>query len=371
MSIIIDSRTLREGFNKIITVIDKRNSRPILTNSLINIANNKLELIATDLEVSAKIVLDAITTEDTSFCINTKNISDILRELPDRELTLNIDKDKNLLNLKCDSIEYSLLITSSEDFPKINFTNSHEVICLKANYLLSIINKISHAISTDETRINLNGIYLQQLDSKLRSVAIDGHRLALYDIIDFESSNQTLLDGFIIPKKGVFELKKLAEANLDSDLNIYLDESFIHVVANEETYLSVRLIAREYPKYQTVIPNKTTYTLTVERELILNAVKRIKLLSNEKTNGVKVSLTSTEMTISADHPSLGFAVEKVPVSYNGTEMEIGFNAKYLLDTLNILAVNEIVYELNNELSPVVVRSSEEENFLGIIMPLKI
>ena len=371
MSITIDSKTLREGFNKIITIIDKRNSRPILTNSLIQIKNNQLELIATDLEVSAKVVLDANTSEDTSFCINTKNISDILRELPDSSLEMALDNEKNLLNLSCGSIEYSLLISPSEDFPKINFTNSHSVIKLKSNYLVNIINKISHAISTDETRINLNGIYLQQLENKLRTVAIDGHRLALFDIIDFESDNQTLLDGFIIPKKGVFELKKLAESNLDQELDIYLDESFIHVVSNERNYLSVRLIAREYPKYQTVIPNKTTYTLTVEREAILNAVKRIKLLSNEKTNGVKVNLSDSEMTISADHPSLGYAAEKVAVSYDGTEMEIGFNAKYLLDTLNVLTVNEITYELNNELSPVIVRSSEEENFLGIIMPLKI
>lgn len=371
MSIAIDSKTLREGFNKVITIIDKRNSRPILTNSLIQVNHNSIELIATDLEVSAKIVLEADSQEEASFCINTKNISDILRELPDDQLQLSIDQEKNLLNLNCGSINYSLLISPSEDFPKINFSNSNKVIQLRSNYLLNIINKISHAISTDETRINLNGIYLQQLENKLRTVAIDGHRLALFDIIDFESDNQTLIDGFIIPKKGVFELKKLAEANLDQNLDIYLDESFIHVISDKRNFLSVRLIAREYPKYQTVIPNKTTYTLTVEREAILNAVKRIKLLSNEKTNGVKVNLQSGEMTISADHPSLGYAVEKVPVSYDGVEMEIGFNAKYLLDTLNVLSVNEITYELNNELSPVIVRSSEEENFLGIIMPLKI
>lgn len=371
MSIKINAKTLRDGFNKIITVIDKRNARPILTNCLININPNELEIIATDLEVSAKVVLPAETDLETTFCINTKNISDILRELPDSDLLFELDQEKNVLNLNCESIKYSLLITTSTDFPKINFLNSQEKINLPANQLLNIINKISHAISTDETRINLNGIYLQQLNSKLRAVAIDGHRLALLDVLDFQSENSTFNDGFIIPKKGVFELKKLAETELNQDLDIYLDESFIHINANQNSFLSIRLIAREYPKYQTVIPNKTTYSLTVERESLLNAVKRIKLLSNEKTNGVKVALSSNEMKISADHPSLGFASETINVSYDGQEMEIGFNAKYLIDTLNVLDVNEVIYELNNELSPVIIRSSELENFLGIIMPLKI
>lgn len=371
MNISIETKIIRDAVNRILTVIDKRNARPILTNCLIKLIPNNIEIIATDLEVSAKVVIPTQHQEDFSFCINTKNLSDILRELPDGSLNLGIDTEKNILNLSSQNINYSLLITNADDFPKINFNSNNEVINLSASQISNIINRISHAISNDETRINLNGIYIQHLESKLRSVAIDGHRLALVDIFDFDSNNQTLLDGFIIPKKGVFELKKMADSYQDKAIQIYLDESFININFDNETYLSIRLIAREYPKYQTVIPNKTTYSLSIDRNQLLNAVKRIKLLSNEKTNGIKIGLSSTEMKISADHPSLGFAKEIIPITYDGKEIEIGFNAKYIIDTLNVLDVNEVIYELNNELSPVVVRSTEAENFLGIIMPLKI
>ncbi len=371
MKIKIQSHIFRDGLNKVLTVIDKKNSRPILTNCLINTFENHIELIATDLEVMAKVILPVEVTEVGSFCINTKNIFDIVRELPDDMVEMDIDHDKNVLELNCKNINYSLLITSSEDYPQVNFQSSGEPFQLKAQQVVNIISKTSHAVSTDETRINLNGIYLQKLDSKLRSVAIDGHRLALLDIHDFNSENQSLIDGVIIPRKGIAELKKIADSNLESTLTISLDESFMYINSDDIYYLSIRLIAREYPKYQTVIPSKTLYTMNVDRNSLYDAVKRIRLLSNEKTNGIKVTVADSKLTLSANHPSLGHATETIPVSYNGEDIEIGFNAKYMLESLTVLDVNEIVYEFNNELSPVVVRSNEIPDFLGIIMPLKL
>jgi len=371
MKINIQSQVLRDGLNKVLTVIDKKNSRPILTNCLINSFSDHIELIASDLEVMAKIKIPAQVSETGNFCINTKNIFDIVRELPDAEMQLDINQESNLLNLTCKKINYSLLITNAEDYPQVNFQNTGEGFKLKSEDLFRIISKTSHSISTDETRINLNGIYLQKLDSKLRAVAIDGHRLALLDIHNFDSDNQSLVDGVIIPKKGIIELKKIAENNLESDLLISLDESFMYINSNDNYFLSIRLIAREYPKYQTVIPSKTVNTMTVERSALFDAVKRIRILSNEKTNGIKSILTKNQLTIAANHPSLGHATEVLPVDYDGEDIEIGFNAKYMLDSLQVLDVNEIIYEFNNELSPVVIRSNEEPDFLGIIMPLKL
>jgi DNA polymerase-3 subunit beta len=362
---------LRDGLNKVLTVIDKKNSRPILTNCLINAYQGHIELIATDLEVMAKIIIPANVSETGTFCINTKNIFDIVRELPDDEVELDINKENNILNLNCKKINYSLLITNSEDYPQVNFQSSGEAFKLKSEEILKVINKTSHSVSTDETRINLNGIYLQKLDGKLRSVAIDGHRLALLDIHNFESNNQSLIDGVIIPRKGITELKKIAESNPDSDLTISLDDSFMYINSNDKYFLSIRMIAREYPKYQTVIPSKTIHTMIVDRNSLYDAVKRIRLLSNEKTNGIKATLTNNQMEVSANHPSLGHATEIIPVHYEGNEIEIGFNAKYMLDSLQVLDVSEIIYEFNNELSPVVIRSNEVPDFLGIIMPLKL
>lgn len=371
MKLTIQSHILRDAINKVLTVVDKKNSRPILTNCLIKTGNNKIELIATDLEVSAKVILNAKIESDGSFCINSKNIADILRELPNDELVMSVDNSTSLLHLNCKNINYSLLITSAEEFPQLSFQNQNSEFRLKTKQIAHIINKTQHAISTDETRLYLNGIYLQLTDNKLRSVAIDGHRLALLDTNEFIGENKYLADGVIVPRKGISELKKIADSYPENEVSISMDDSFMFVNAKNEYYLSIRLIAREYPKYQTVIPSKTTNRFHIERNAILNAVKRIKILSNEKTNGIKLNIQKNELVISTNHPALGQAKETLPIAYEGAATEIGFNAKYLTDSLSVFNESDVTFEFNNELSPVVIKADDLPEFLGIIMPLKL
>jgi DNA polymerase-3 subunit beta len=370
MKLIIPSQVLREAINKVLSVVDKKNSRPILTNCLLKTSGTKLELIATDLEVSAKIILPAKIEKEGSFCINSKNIAEILRELPNDEIVMTVE-NSNMLNLSCKNINYSLLITNAEEFPQLTFQNQSSEFRLKTKQISHIINKTSHAISTDETRLYLNGIYFQLTDSKLRAVAIDGHRLALLDTHEFIGENKFLVDGVIIPRKGISELKKIADSYPEDDVSISLDDSFMFVNARNEYYLSIRLIAREYPKYQTVIPAKTTNRFHIDRNAILNAVKRIKILSNEKTNGIKLNINKNELIISTNHPALGQASENLPISYDGKPTEIGFNAKYLTESLSVLNETDVTFEFNNELSPVVIKAEDIPEFLGIIMPLKL
>lgn len=370
MKLIIPSQVLREAINKVLSVVDKKNSRPILTNCLLKTSGTKLELIATDLEVSAKIILPAQIEKEGSFCINSKNIAEILRELPNDDVVMSVE-NSNMLNLSCKNINYSLLITSAEEFPQLTFQNQSSEFRLKTKQISHIINKTSHAISTDETRLYLNGIYFQITDSKLRAVAIDGHRLALLDTHEFIGENKFLVDGVIIPRKGISELKKIADTYPEDDVSISLDDSFMFVNARNEYYLSIRLIAREYPKYQTVIPAKTTNRFHIDRNAIMNAVKRIKILSNEKTNGIKLNIQKNELVISTNHPALGQASENLPISYDGKSTEIGFNAKYLIESLSVLNETDVTFEFNNELSPVVIKAEDIPEFLGIIMPLKL
>lgn len=361
---------LREAINKIVSVVDRRNTRPILTYTKIAVTQDTLEVSATDLEVSAKIKIETQSESTGEFCVNAKNFSDILQRLPEGELKLTL-KDENYLHLKLNEIEYSLLIYKSEDFPHLVFGNVQNEFLVKAETITEIINKTSYAISTDETRLYLNGIYLQDMDGKLRTVATDGHRLALLDTDVETNSIETLVNGIIIPKKGIGELKKIAEAFSENDLKVSVDESFMYVSAKDTYFLSIRLIAREYPKYQAVIPNKTSYTLTVEKNIFLQAVDRIKVMSNEKSNGVRVKLNPNELVLSANHPSFGDGIEKIPSQYEGKEMEIGFNAKYLIEALNIIDDTDVILEMNNELSPVIIRAEKMPNYLGIIMPLKL
>ena len=371
MQTTVTTETFRDAVSKVLTVVDKKNSRPILQYTLVNAREGFLEFSATDLEVSAKVVIEAKVDTQGSFCVNAKNLADILRELPNGLITLTIDEGEQTLKINYGDIHFSLLIYKNDDFPQLAFGNTDNEFNLNAKEILEIISKTSHAISTDETRLYLNGIYLQEIDSKLRAVATDGHRLSLIDTQVDDNSIESLINGIIIPKKGVHELKKIAESYPESKIKISVDDSFMYVNADEKYLLSIRLIAREYPKYQAVIPSKTSFTMTTDKETLFNAVRRIKIMSNEKSNGVKVKLADREMTIMANHPSLGGAREKINVDYDGKEMEIGFNAKYLVEALSSFEEGEINMELNNELSPVVLKSVNHPNYLGIIMPLKL
>lgn len=371
MQIQVKTESLRDAFGKILSVVDKKHSRPILICTQVIARSGKIECVATDLEVSAKLILDAKIEQEGTFCVNTKNLFDILRELPEGDIVLEMNKSDNSLSISHKNINFSLLVYKSDEFPHLSFENQYNQFDLLGSQILEMIHKTHHAISTDETRLYLNGIYLQEIESKLRAVATDGHRLALIETNLEGKEIDPLINGVIVPKKGVAELKKLSESYSDKKINISVDESFMFVNADNKYFLSIRLIAREYPKYQAVIPHKTTYKLIAERDAILTAVKRISIMSNEKSHGVRLKINDQELLITAQNKDLGEGTEKIQVDYNGQEMEIGFNARYLMDALSTFDSGEIIFELNNELSPVIVKSETEPHYLGIIMPLKL
>ena len=371
MRINISVNEFKDSLNKVLSVVDKKNTRLILNFIQIEASDNSLEITATDLEVSAKIKLNCNVDKPGTICVNAKNIFEIIKELPDRIVTLESDSTANNLKISCDNIHFTLLIFTNEEFPKLQFKSIANEFKLSSNQILEIINKTSHAISTDETRIFLNGIFLQEVENKLRTVATDGYRLALIES-DLENPQiEALINGIIIPKKGVLELKKLTDSFPNQDIHISIDESFIYLNANDSYYLAIRLIAKEYLKYQAVIPKKTNFYADIDKNAFLNAVKRIKIMANERSNGVKVNLSENELMVTANHPSLGDAQEKFTIRYSGKDFEIGFNAKFLMETLTVINDDEIRLEFNNELSPVVLKSMKNQNFLSIVMPLKL
>lgn len=371
MLIKISVHELKETLNKILSVVDKKNTRLILNFIQIQATGNKIEMTATDLEVSAKVTANCIVEKPGVFCVNAKNIFDIVKELPEKELTIELPEGSNNLKLTCGSINFTLLIYTSEEFPHLQFGTNANEFKLNTFQILEMINKTSHAISNDETRLFLSGIYLQEIEGKLRAVATDGFRLSLVETELSNNKIEALINGIIIPKKGVAELKKIAEAYPDHQIGISVDESFIYLNANNTYLLAIRLIAKEYLKYQAIIPKKTNNHADIDKNSFLNAVRRIKIMANERSNGVKLIMKEGEMTVAANHPSLGDAFEKFPINYSGKEFEIGFNAKFLMDILSIFGDEDIRMEFNNELSPAVIRSTKNQNYLCIVMPLKL
>lgn len=371
MLIKISVHDLKETLTRILSVVDKKNTRLILNFIQIQASGNKIEMTATDLEVSARLTTHCLVEKPGTFCVNAKNIFDIVKELPESELTIELPEGSNNLKLTCGSINFTLLIYTSEEFPHLQFGTNANEFKLKTTQILEIINKTSHAISNDETRLFLSGIYLQEIEGMLRAVATDGFRLALVETELSNNKIEALINGIIIPKKGVTELKKIAESYPDQQIGISVDESFIYLNANDTYLLAIRLIAKDYLKYQAIIPKKTNNHADIDKNSFLNAVRRIKIMANERSNGVKLILREGEMTVAANHPSLGEALEKFPINYTGKEFEIGFNAKFLMDILSIFGDEDIRMEFNNELSPAIIKSTKNQHYLCIVMPLKL
>lgn len=371
MQIIINSSSLRDAIGKILSVVDKRNSRPILTHCKIESTDNALEISATDLEVSAKIKVNAEINRQGGFCINAKNFFEILREMPNDTIRLEIDEGQNLLKLKCNDIYFSLLIFKTDDFPHINFCGKSEKIEVESGVFQTFISKIIHAISSDDIKLLLNGIFLQQDEEKFRAVATDLYRLALCEFENIYPKNPFLQEGVIIPRKGINEIKKLADSFSDGKLSVSIDESFAYFSANDSYFLSVRLVSRDYPNFKSVIPQKTTYTMKVNKNTFLTALKRIRILASEKSNGIKFQIRQNYLIMSANRPSLGDATEKIPVAFDERDIDLSFNAKYLIDGVSVLEDGDIIFQFNNEASATLIKSSESPQFLGLIMPIKL
>lgn len=371
MNIQIEAKIIRDALSQIITVVDRKNPRAILTYSLFKISHSDLIIEATDLEVSTRLKIPCSSDESGEFCVNPKNLLDLIREMPDKLITFNLSSETKVLNISCDKINISLLVSETTEFPKLNFEEEESNLKINSHSFLNLINKTSHAISHDETRIFLNGIFLQTHNGSLRAVATNGYTFALIDTNDFEANTTILDNGVIIPRKGVSELKKILELYSDSNLIINLNESFIYITIEDKVSLAVRLIARDYVPYQTVIPSKTQFSFHADREQLLTAIKRVKIMANEKSNAIRFSLSNDELVVSANHPTLGEAKETISVDFNGESIDIGFNARYVLDSLSVFEKDEVNFEFNNELSPVLLKSQQLNEFLGIIMPLKL
>ncbi len=373
MKFTLNSKQLFDSVNSVASVVAKKTSRPILSNLLFEIKNNKLAIVATDLDISAKAIIEVKSESDTKFCLNTKNIHDILRELPDDEIEININENENLINLKCKNVEYSLLVVPTGDFPISSFNhNEDQKIGINSELLKEIISKTSFAMSNDETRMFLNGIYFQEFDNKIRAVAIDGHRLALIDkSIATMKGSDSLNKGIIIPRKGISELKKMSDSGELQNITISFNESFLIATNDDGKSLSIRLISREYPKYESVIPAKTNFSANFKRIDLYDAIKRIKILSNENTKGIKFSFRNNKIELRANNEAFGEAYETVDADYTGEELDMNLNAGYVLDTLSALETGDISFEINNSLSPLVIKSQASPDFLGIIMPLRI
>lgn len=368
----IERNIFLKGLNLIQGIIEKKKTLPILSNVLIEAINDKITLTATDLEIGITSEYNSQVINNGKITVSAKKLFEIVKELPNNNIILE-SKENDWIELKCGNAKFNIVALSSDEYPFINNTTPTNKFKITAKLLKIMIEKTFNSISNDESKYNLNGSYLHKVDINnqkyIRIVSTDGHRLSLFqNEFNFEN-NQMLNDGVIIPRKGIIELKKITD-NYDDDLDIYfIDNSMI--VKNPETTLIMRLINGNFPDYNRVIPKNLNNFAKINTDTFLHTLKRISILANEKSRGVNIILNKNKLEITSSNPEFGDATDFIDINYNGPEISVGFNSKYLLDVLNNISTKSIKFYISDNISPCLIMSDESNDYQTVIMPMKL
>lgn len=363
MKFSVSKDKLLEGLQTVQNVVSTRTTLPILSNVLIQVQDGQVRLTTNDLDVGMSCTIEAQVEKDGSTTLPARRLATIAKELPAAEVEIEVDS-KNVASIRCGQSFFKVMGLPGEEFPALPTLENAKVFSIKQSALKDGLRKTSFATSTDETRYVLNGILCSFKENKLTMVATDGRRLAVMDLeVEFPRSQEV---DIIIPSKCVTELARLLTD--DGELKMTVGENQISFEVNGKLLVS-KLIEGNYPNYRQVVPAETKEHVTIERELLLNAVRRVALLSSEKSNSVKLHFSKNNLEITANTPEIGEAHESLAISYKGKEFAIAFNPGFLMDPLRNLADDEIKLEMIDEMSPGILKNNSP--FLYVLMPMRI
>tara|TARA_B100000579_G_C22730682_1_gene804058 strand:- start:53 stop:1108 length:1056 start_codon:yes stop_codon:yes gene_type:complete len=351
--------------------VDKKNSLPILANILIEARDNKLILSSTDMDISIIEKISCSVTEEGATTINSQILYDIVRKIDDNSEIEIISNNGKLLTLRSEGSRFSLACLPREDYPMIDKDNSGIDIILKSKILFKLIDKTKFAISNEETRYFLNGLYFNVTNENNKNivtlVGTDGHRLAKFSHEINEKIDQ--VSGVIIPKKTIYELSKLL-SEFDNDVNISISSNKIVFIIGDIIFIS-KLIDGSFPDYKRVIPSDNKNILKINRDKLLSAVDRVSTIANDKSPVIKFKLLENILNLNTINTESSTASEDLSISYEGDEIEIGFNSKYIMDIVNNLEDNEISINLKDNTSPVIAQENSNANLVYVLMPMRV
>lgn len=372
MRVILERSNLLKSLNHVHRVVERRTTIPILSNVLMAADGNKLELKATDLDLEIDEATPATAEQSGATTVPAHLLYDIVRKLPDgAEVMLKLDESGNAMSVISGRTSFKLQCLPQSDFPQLSAGTFSHVFRLPAAALKGLIEKTQFAISTEETRYYLNGIYLHTHEAdgklKLRAVATDGHRLARAEI-DAPSGSEGM-PGIIIPRKTVAEIQKLID---DPEMTVTVEVSDTKIrLTIGSVVLTSKLIDGTFPDYQRVIPTGNDKRLIIDRQLFAAAVDRVSTISSERGRAVKLSIGDGQVVLAVNNPDSGSAVEEVAAEYGSDPIEIGFNAKYLLDVAGQLSGSEARIMLADAGSPTLIQDTSDEQALYVLMPMRV
>ena len=374
MKFSIDRSALLIALQHIHSVVERRNTIPILSNVLIEAKEDGVYLTSTDMDITVIEKVDLGESEVTQLGTTTTSaqmLYDIVRKLPDNIKVEFLSEKNDRLGIKASSSSFALNCLPSEDFPSIAQEDFKHSFNIDALDLVRLIDKSSFAMSLEETRYYLNGIYLHAIKEdnvdKLRTVATDGHRLSRVDINLPQGAEG--IPGVIIPRKTILEIRKILEDHT-GNVSLSISETKIKLSFNN-VVLTSKLLDGTFPDYSRVIPEHNDKLVTISNQSISEAVDRVSTVSTDKTRAIKININKGSIVISATNPDKGSASEHLDVVYNGDEVEIGFNSKYVLDVARQIKGNEILIKLSDSVSPTLVYDKDDKEVLYVLMPMRV
>ncbi len=377
MKIVIEKPILVRALSHVQSIVEKRNTIPILSNLLLVAQDGEVALTATDMDLEVTETIAAMVEKPGSLTVSAAMFYDIVRKLTDdNPITIEASSDMTKLNITCGKSDFQLGILSSQDFPLMSHDGLEYHFDIKASDLRSLVDCTRFSMSTEETRFYLNGIYFhaheqEDVDSKktkvLRAASTDGHRLARSEI-DLPKGAENI-PGIILPRKTVNELRKLIDDAADA-ITVSLSSTKVQFTF-DSVVLRSKLIDGNFPDYERVIPDTHDTQFTIDTKLFEKAVDRVATLSNEKSRAVKMRLNGKQLILSANSVDAGSAVEELELMDSIKALEIGFNAKYVLDIIAQIKGSELLVELSDAGSPIVLKEQNNNRPLYVLMPMRV
>jgi DNA polymerase-3 subunit beta len=371
MKLKIKKEEILKGLQRIQGVVEKKNTMPILSNMLLTAEGDSIEIIATDLEIGLRGRYAADVEKPGSVTVSAKKMYEIVRELPADDIQIKVEEG-NWVKIISGRSQFKLVGLPKDEYPALPDVAEEGMIAIDGDMLRDMIRKTLYSVGENDARYVLNGLFVHMTQARdglnIRMVGTDGHRLSMIDrVIDAKHKEESI----IIPKKAMMELRRILEEDAPkSELRLGFSKN--HALFKRDGLVMVsKLIDGNYPNYLQVVPAKSSKKVTVSKEVMTHAVKRVSILSKEKTNAVKLQLEKERIILSTNNPEIGEASEELAVEYAGEGIAIGFNSRYLMDVLMSMDREHIAIELNDPLSPCLITEDGDEHYKCVVMPMRV
>ncbi len=379
MELTIGRSALLGGLNLAQGIVERRNTVPILANVMLEAGDSSLTLAATDMEVGMRTRMGCECANAGAVTLNAHKLFEIVREAESDEVSVR-SLENDWVEIKCGRARFKMMSLDPRSFPAMpSAAEKTEApapgaappaeLTIAAKVLTTMIDKTIFAVSPDETRYNLSGVYIEcAAPDMVRMAATDGHRLSL---IDRPAPGFSMQGGAILPRKGLNELRRLLDSAVEGNVRLCV-ETHLAWLLHGSTEISMRRVEGEFPDYRGVIPKDSKYQISVGRDALLAAIKRAAIFSSERYHGIRLAMAPGSLTVSSTSPELGEASETVDVDFAGEEFSVGFNSTYLLQAVTAIpAQGEVLLGLSDEVSPGVLTTPTDSAFLYVVMPMRL